>query len=410
MTSRSCCRICASTDLVRYLDLGVQPLANAYAVSPEESSPRYPLALNRCAGCGHSQLSVVVNPEEMFTNYLWVSGTTETQRRFFGELAAEALALTAPASRTPSVLDIGCNDGTLLDAFARLGYVTYGVDPARNLRPTTLAKGHHVLVDCWSPALAAAFRAQHGEVDLITACNVLAHCDDAVGFLRACHRVLAPGGRVIVEFPYALHTLEQHQFDQVYHEHVSYFLVAAFRRLCDAGGFDIVDVKELPLHGGSIRFTLTPSERRGHAPAIASLETAERARGLLDAAFYAAFSSRLEAQHRQFVSALDTCATLGCKVVAYGASAKANTMLNSWTDVSPAYVVDDNPLKCGHYTPGRHVPIVPASTLAAEPGRLAIVLTAWNYADEIARRLCTMGRRGDLLLTYVPAVRVETLA
>lgn len=403
------CRICSGTDLSGYLDLGVQPLANAYAASSDLTLPRYPLAVERCRGCGHSQLSVVVDPALMFEEYLWVSGTTETQRRHFAELAGEASALVQ--SPHPSGLDIGCNDGSLLDAFARLGFVTYGVDPAKNLLPISLGKGHRVLAERWSTAVAARLRATHGGgLDLVTACNVFAHCDDLAGFLHGCHEALAPGGHAILEFPYARPTLEQCEFDQVYHEHLNYFLAAPFRVLCEAHGWDIVAVRQTPIHGGSIRFTLRPSGRRAHAPEVASLETAERQDGFLADAFYAAYAGRVEERHRRLRSLIATCHDEGKGLVAYGASAKGNTMLNHWTDVTPAYVVDDNPLKCGRFTPGRNIPILPAPTLRGHAGRLAILLTAWNFADEIKERLRALGRHGDVLLTYVPDVKAEVLS
>jgi SAM-dependent methyltransferase len=404
------CRICSGAEMSRYLDLGTQPLANAYADSIDLTLPRYPLAVERCRRCGHQQLSVVVDPTDMFEEYLWVSGTTETQRRHFADLAGEAGALVERVrSRQPSVLDIGCNDGALLDAFHRLGFATYGVDPAKNLLAISLGKGHRVLAEHWSPAVAASLRAAHGGVDLVTGCNVFAHCDDLVGFLNGCREALAPGGRVILEFPYARLTLEHYEFDQVYHEHLSYFLAGPFRVLCDSTSWDIVAVKQTPIHGGSIRFTLRPSSARAHAPEVAALEEAERQDGFLADAFYAGYSRRVEERHHRLRALIETCHDEGSRLVAYGASAKGNTMLNYWTDVAPAYMVDDNPLKCGRYTPGRSIPILASGALEREPGRLAILLTAWNFAEEIQERLRARGRRGDVLLTYVPVVKAEIL-
>ena len=405
------CRICSGAELSTYLDLGAQPLANAYAASSDLTLPRHPLAVERCRRCGHSQLSVVVDPTEMFDEYLWVSGTTDTQRRHFADLAGEAAALVDRVpSRQPSMLDIGCNDGTLLDAFRRLGFATYGVDPAKNLLAISLGKGHRVLAERWSPEVAASLRAAHGGVDLVTGCNVFAHCDDLVGFLNGCREALAPGGHVVLEFPYARLTLEHHEFDQVYHEHLSYFLAGPFRVLCDSSGWDVVAVRHTPIHGGSIRFTLRPSSARAHAPEVAALEAAERRDGFLADAFYAGYAGRVEERHRRLRSLIEACREEGSRLVAYGASAKGNTMLNHWTDVAPAYVVDDNPLKCGRYTPGRGIPILPARTVQGERGRLAILLTAWNFADEIAERLRALGRQGDVLLTHAPVVKSETLS
>ncbi len=188
------CRICGSSDLEKVLDLGQQPLANSYVKEPS-ALPTYPLELMVCRRCLHNQLSVVVDPDLMFREYLYVSGTSRTLREHFKSFAHKTLQWLNP--RPCRVLDLACNDGTLLEAFRDIGCSVCGVDPARNL--VTLARGKQLdVVEGYWPD------ARHnvsGRFDLITAANVLAHVADPRAFLRAALDYLNPGGAVVVEFP-----------------------------------------------------------------------------------------------------------------------------------------------------------------------------------------------------------------
>jgi SAM-dependent methyltransferase len=401
------CRCCGGGDLVPYLDLGEQPLANAYHRG--EALPRFPLAVSLCRGCAHSQLGIVVDPELLFRHYLYVSGTTETFRRHTAELADDALAFTG-ARR---VLDVACNDGTLLEQFRARGCEVHGVDPALNLRELTVGKGLPVLTELWGAQAASELRASGAApFDLITATNVLAHVADPLEFLRACAAALAPGGTALVEFPYGVETVDRCEFDQVYHEHVSYFLARSLTALAERAGFEVRRALRTPIHGGSIRFFLRPtSGAPRHCGEVAALLEHERARGLHDPATYERFSARVQENGRALRVALERARRAGRKVVGYGASAKGNTVLNAF-ELDLSYVVDDNPLKWSLLTPGRDVPIRPPAALAEETEPLTIVVMAWNFLEEIQRRvLAVRGQRpGDSFLLYVPSVRELPIA
>jgi 2-polyprenyl-3-methyl-5-hydroxy-6-metoxy-1,4-benzoquinol methylase len=245
-TTLDACRSCGSTALSQYLDLGEQPLANAYHHG--EPLPRFPLAVNYCRECFHSQLSAAVDPPRMFGQYLYVTGTSATLRAHHAALAEDAVRRLG---RAGSVLDIACNDGTLLECFRNLGCDIYGIDPALNLREVTCRKGIPVLVDYWGTHLDLGQR-----FDIITATNVFAHASDLVGFLEACSRHVRPGGIVVIEVPYCRTMLDECHFDTIYHEHLSYFLAAPFLRLLDRCGFYVADVAQVPIHGGSLRWVL----------------------------------------------------------------------------------------------------------------------------------------------------------
>lgn len=393
------CRCCGAVDLVRVLDLGRQPLANSYTPRPT-ALPTYPLELFACRACSHAQLGVVVDPDAMFRHYLYVSGTSRTLRAHFAGLAGEAIGW---AGRQPTrVLDLACNDGTLLAAFRAAGCEVAGVDPAENLVATARAAGLAVTAGYW-PAAGAAVA---GRFDVITACNVLAHVADPRAFLAAALDRLTPGGLVVLEFPYAREMLERCEWDTIYHEHLSYFLAAPFRRLVDGIGASVAHARQISIHGGSLRLAVRPGGG-GHCPEFLGLAAREERDGLLGLEAYRRFAAEADETCRRLAALAVTPDVARRTLVGYGASAKGNTLLNR-CPLPLAWIADDNPLKHGYWTPGLGVPIRPPADLAAEPGDVCLVLLAWNFADEIlanVRRL--RPGRADLALHYVPAPRLE---
>src|SRR6266852_4629967 len=205
------CRCCGSEAFHSVLDLGQQPLANSYLREPARL-PVFPLKLLVCQRCFHNQLSVVVNPDFMFRNYLYVSGTSRTLRAHFAELALEAAQLFHP--RPQRALDLACNDGTLLEAFREAGCEVQGVDPARNLACLTRSKAIEVIEGYW-PEVRDQIG---GPFDVITATNVLAHVDNPRGFLQAALDSLGPHGVLILEFPYCREMILRGEWDTIYHE------------------------------------------------------------------------------------------------------------------------------------------------------------------------------------------------
>lgn len=372
------CRCCGSERLWPYLHLGMQPLANSYHKG--ETLDRFPLDVALCRDCFHSQLTIAVEPSVMFRHYLYVSGTTSTFRNHCDELAKDAVRRHPLTAR---VLDIACNDGTLLECFRNLGCDVVGVDPAENLREITKTKRIEVEVDYWSAAVAERV----GKVDIITATNVLAHVDDAAGFLAACKAALHPDGIAIIEVPYASNMILKCEFDTIYHEHVSYFLINSFRRLADRSGFTIVEIIKTPIHGGSIRFILSPDTEGG----LQSQDT------------YKSFADQVRDNGQRLRDLIEEARSSGRKVIGYGASAKGNTMLNHY-QLKLDYIVDDNPMKWGYLTPGMNIPIRDPKDISDATESLAIVILSWNFSQEIIQKIARLrpGQRGDRCILYVP--------
>lgn len=394
----STCRCCGSDDLERVLDLGTQPLANDY-VRASVSQPAYPLELFVCRRCFHNQLGVVVEPDRMFRHYLYVSGTSRTFRDHLAGLARDALAWVNPRPRR--VLDLASNDGTLLAAFRAEGCEVQGVDPAGNLVRLAVEAGLDVVEGYW-PDVRNRVR---GPFELVTAANVLAHVADPAAFLAGMLDVLTPHGAAVVEFPHARGLILHNEWDTIYHEHLSYFLMGPFLRLAERIGASVTRVRPVTSHGGSLRVALRRTSE-GHCAEALALATSERDEGLFDSTTYSALAAQVEATCRELTTYAAGVVRTGRRIVGYGASAKGNTLLNK-CPLPLAWIVDDNPLKQGCLTPGRHLPIRPATDLVTEPDGLAIVLSAWNLADEIlanVRRL--RSERGDEAVWYVPEFRV----
>jgi ubiquinone/menaquinone biosynthesis C-methylase UbiE len=405
------CRCCGGSKLVKYLDLGQQPLANSYHKG--EILDNFPLEVMLCENCFHSQLSVVVDPQLMFKHYLYVSGTTQTFRKHCKELAKDAVQQMQNCFFEPlKVLDIAANDGTLLSYFKDLGCEVQGVDPAENLRDLTEDKGIPVEVAYWGQEVAQRFLERDQKFGIITGTNVFAHVHDVSGFLQSCYSVLEDDGIVVLEFPYCDEMIEKVEFDTIYHEHVSYFLVNSFSILVNRMGFYISRVVQTEIHGGSIRFFLKKDQDvRCHIKkdegfdTISELIQREKQKGLLNIDTYKTFSDSVERNKCNLISKIADLKDKGYKIVAFGASAKGNTMLNHFK-IHVDYIVDDNPMKWDYLTPGQNIPIRSPESLRNESENLAIVILSWNFFPEIKVKIKNiLGDKHHKCILYVPDIQ-----
>ncbi len=389
------CRCCHGERLQSVLDMGDMPLANDFRTGGPWT--RYPLELRTCQDCWHSQLSVVVPSETLFCEYPYLSSLSGMFREHCRRLVADSKERVTVVR--PAVLDVGCNDGLLLSLFREAGCDVLGVDPARNLRLYTDRIGIPVENAFWTGDFAAGLGRKF---DIITAQNVFAHVPDPSDFLAGCAACLNPGGVVLIEFPYCLELVARNAFDTVYHEHLSYFLVSSFARLVDRSPLYIADVTRSPIHGGSIRFTLRKGADR-NTYLVDALIHVERNLGMFDMKTYRRLRERVAWNRQRLRATIGSKRARGEKVVGYCAAAKGVVALN-YFGIDLDYVVDDTPLKQGKLIPGKSIPIVGSDVLAKEPGRLNIVILAWNLLPEISARIHSLRGTGDNLVSYVPEV------
>lgn len=395
------CRCCLSKNLTQYLDLGIQSLANSYHKNKKQ--PKAPLRVNLCNDCFHSQLTVVVDPDVMFIDYLYVTGTTETFRKHTEELAKDAVSRFK--EKKPFVLDVACNDGTQLEYFRKFGCDVMGVDPAKNLRKITKGKNIPVVVDYWTSKIAGKYKEKF---DIITATNVFAHVDDVDEFLNASKISLKEDGLLILEFPYAKNMIDHFEFDTIYHEHLSYFLVNSFSSLAKRLDFSVVDIKTTKIHGGSIRFFLKKGIVK-ESIKVKKMIRDEQSSKLLKIETYKNFSKQVEKNKIDMINLINKLKKEDKKVIGYGASAKGNTMLN-YFKIKFEYMVDDNELKQGYLTPGQNIPIFAPSVMSREKEDLYIVILAWNFYNEISKRITRLrSDHNDMAIVYLPKVEVRKI-
>jgi len=392
------CRCCGNP-VDELLDLNEQPLANLYH-KEEEYLEEYPLKLNLCHKCFHMQLSVAVNPELMFKNYLYVSGTTNTLHEYFNFFAHETVQRYEKLfnKKPKSVLDIACNDGTQLDYYKKLGVETFGIDPAENLYERS-SKNHNIICDFFPSNKIS------GKYSLIIAQNVFAHTHDITSFLNQCYDLLDEEGLLFIQTSQAA-MIGNNEFDTIYHEHVSFFSTKSMKTILEKCKFFLNNVSVYKIHGLSYVFEASKTK---HNDKDLLNNTFEKEMGLYNLSTYEKFAENAEKIAYDFKSTIDTHRNKGFKIIGYGAAAKGNTLLN-FSKATLDYILDDNPLKQGLYTPGSNILIKSTSSLLEEKSdKILFIPLAWNFYDEIYGKIKRLrDSSNDLFLKYFPCIDVLT--
>lgn len=385
------CLCCGNINLKEILDLNDQPLANSYLKQKTEIEEKFPLKLNFCSVCTHLQLSHVVNPNLLFKNYLYVSGTSQTLQNYFKYFVT---LVQSYLNYSPNnILDIACNDGSQLDAFKEAGYNTFGIDPAENLFKLS-SKNHNIVCDYINDESIKSFGVNF---DVIIAQNVFAHNDYPNKFLDYCKQVLNKNGLMFIQTSQA-NMIKNNEFDTIYHEHISYFTARSFCVLAKKSGFNVIDIIKTDIHGTSFVFILSKSGKDNSDQLLKNQDQ-------LDIIQMKNYANQCHFIIKELNCKINHFRTNGYKIVGYGAAAKGNTLLN-FGNISLDYIVDDNPLKHNLYTPGMKIPIFPVKYLNEEFDKLLIIPLAWNFFDEIKNNL-TLKSISATFIRYFPEIIIE---
>jgi C-methyltransferase C-terminal domain/Putative zinc binding domain/Methyltransferase domain len=404
------CRICGSRALRPFLDLGEMPLVNRYLSARELGEPelRFPLKLLVCGSCWLSQLSVVVRPEILYSNYHYYSSVSKT---FQAHCQRLELSLRDYLQLSPGelVVEIASNDGCLLSFFKNAGFRSVGVEPAANLARITSEMGISTYREFWSKELASRIETEFGKPRLIIGTNVLAHVNDLHGFIDAAASILHPSGAFVFEVPYMEDFLFRYEFDTAYHEHLSYFILHPLVKVLGAHGLRVVHVERFEIHGGSIRVIACPAAglARDESPSVKRLLDSERQLGLLGESVYVQMARQVESLRANLCGFLLSLKRKQKKLAGYGASAKGNILLN-YCDIGTKYldyVVDDTPAKQGKYYPGVHIPIVSREALRASMPDYLLLL-AWNFMNELIENTSEFSKNGGHYIVPVPRLKV----
>ncbi len=404
------CRFCAAPLTLSFCDLGESPLANAFldALDPAQPEPRFPLHVLVCNHCFLVQLPEVETPQNIFGDYAYFSsfadGWVEHCNAFAGA-AANRFHLSAKHR----VVEIASNDGCMLGAFKSRGVQILGVEPAANVAAAAIAHGVPTRIGFFGSPMAAALTAEGIAADLLIANNVLAHVPDLNDFVRGLSMLLKPGGVLSIEFPSLLRLIDENQFDTIYHEHFSYFSMLSAERALHKHGLSVFDVEDLATHGGSLRLYAQHAAAAVHPVAehVAAVRRRETNAGLDAPAIYRDFGARVRAHKNELLQFLQNAKQAGRSIIAYGAPAKGNTLLNYCRigrDVID-YTVDRNPRKQGRYLPGSHIPIRHPDVIRQTRPDYVLILP-WNWKEEIVAELAYIREWGGRFVIPVPKIEV----
>jgi len=391
------CRCCGSNNLKCVLDLNNQPLANSYH-NNKEILEEYPLKLNLCEECFNCQLSVVVDPSLMFKNYLYVSGTTDTLKEYFDFFAKFTLQRYKYLNNSSAkkILDIACNDGTQLDYYKSMGLKTVGIDPAENLYPKS-SKKHDIICDFFPTQISEKF-------DIIIAQNVFAHIHEINKFLISCGDILENGGVIYIQTSQS-NMIKNNEFDTIYHEHLSFFNTLSMKKIVESCGLVLNNVFKFDIHGSSYVFEVGKTTKDSNIDSVLKIERKE---GLYSIETYLNFAKNAVEITNNLKNVVKKYKEEGYLVVGYGAAAKGMTLLN-FGKIQLDFIIDDNPMKNGLYTPGLNIPIHSIKILdSLTKEKIVFVPLAWNFFDEIKNRIEKVRKlKNDVFVKYFPSIDIN---
>ena len=397
---RSCGASCQSI-----IPLGLLPLANALLPSIENiEEHKCNLEVMLCDNCGLAQLRDLIDPKDLFVNYVYFSSNSETMLKSVSDLVDEILP---DLPNNAFVVEIASNDGYLLKNYIEAGVNVLGIDPAQNIAKIANENGISTLCDFFGEELATRLANEGKKADIIHANNVMAHVPDINSFVSGVKTLLKLEGYAVIEVPYFLDLVKKLEFDTIYHEHVFYFTVKALESAFGRYGLELYDIEKIAIHGGTLRLFV------GHAgvfevkPVVQSMINEETDFGLYNSDTYITFMDGLEKLKKQLHQTLSDIKAEGLKIAAYGASAKGTTLLNYFGIGSEYldFVVDKSPVKQGLYTPGTHLKIHAPQALQEEDVDYAFLLT-WNFAEEIISQQKTFTKGGGKFIIPLPELRI----
>ena len=381
------CRVCGG-GLNHYLSLGLSPLANNLNDKKNSTNDLYPLDLNFCKQCSNSQLSVVVPPEKMFNNYLYLSSTSEKFKNHFINFAKE-LKKDLNLSKNSMVVDIGSNDGIFLEPITNLGIKALGVEPAKNVSKIANSKGLNTLSEYFNDKTVKKIKNKYGSIDVVTAFNVFAHSDGLKEILDNVTKLLKKDGEFIFEIQYLLKTIKDLTFDNIYHEHVNYWCLLSIMHFFEDSGMKVYKVKEVDTHGGSLRVYTTKNKNKRLHKSVNEYINLEKKNKMDSFETYQKFAIDVENVKQESLDKIKNIILNNKNIVGYGAPAKATTILNYFglSDNEIQFTLDDNSLKHNKIIPGTNIEIFKPSDLKTPKKIDYIIVLAWNFYDQIKEKM-----------------------
>ena len=405
------CRHCGCELTLPFIDLGTAPPSNAYLTEADLSAPEkwYPLRVFVCTECWLVQTEDYAHRAELFSDdYAYFSSFSTTWLQHAEQYVLSA-AQRFSLGKDSLVVEVASNDGYLLQYFKNCGIPCLGIEPTTSTANAARDRDIEVIEEFFGVKLARKLAAKGKRADLMVANNVLAHVPDINDFVAGFALLLKPEGVATFEFPHLLKLVQENQFDTIYHEHFSYLSLTAVIHIFTANGLGVFDVEEHSTHGGSLRVFAqrVDSGLQARSARVDELLQREAQAGMLDADYYTCFQANADRVKNDFLAFLLEARREGKRVVAYGAAAKGNTLMN-YAGIRPdliSFVVDRNPAKQGKYTPGSRIPILEEQQLQQQKPDYVIILP-WNLQEEVIRQLAYIRAWGGQFVSAVPQLRI----
>jgi len=397
------CRSCGGHDLRVILDLGSQPIANALLSEAELGHPemRFALEVAFCPACALLQVTETVPADILYRrDYPYFSSSSPALLKHSAK-HVETLTGKYELGRRSFVVEVASNDGYLLRHFVDRGIDCLGIDPADGPVARANATGVPTVHDFFGSRIAEKLASEGKLADIVIANNVIAHIDDINDFVAGFARLLKPTGVAVFEFAYALDMIERCEFDTIYHEHLFYHTLHGLTPLFNRHGLYLNDVERLPIHGGSLRLSVSRTPAR--SVQLDALFAHEATLGVDNVSFYNGFADRVKALRESLAELLVSERAKGKRIACYGAAAKGATLVN-YLDLGERFfefVADANAYKQGKYMPGQRIPIRHPDQLVAEQPDYVLLLV-WNFAGEVMRQQATYRERGGSFIIPVP--------
>jgi len=404
------CRFCSKPLSTTFVDLGMSPLSNSFLAADKLSSMErfYPLHAFVCDSCFLVQLDEFESPDAIFSDYLYFSSYSETWLKHAANYSAKMVDRFG-LDKSSFVVEVASNDGYLLKNFVERKIPCLGIEPAANVAKEAIKIGVPTETVFFGEQTAKRIKAEKGAADLVAGNNVYAHVPNINDFTAGLKAIIKERGVITLEFPHLLELVLNNQFDTIYHEHFSYLSLLAVEKIFAAHGLMVFDVERLPTHGGSIRVYGQHSEKPFWPiePSVAKIREMEAKAGLGKIDTYPKFKENVEATKRGLLSFLIEAKSAKKTVVAYGAAAKGNTLLN-YCGIRSDFidcVVDRNPHKQGLYTPGTHIPVYSPDKITETKPDYVLILP-WNLKDEVSLQLSEIRSWGGKFVVPIPSLQV----
>ena len=403
------CRMCKSTKLYRFLDLGFSALSDGFLTKKnlDDLEITYPLNVLLCKTCGLCQLGYTVPPEKMFNkNYPYDSSTTKTGREHFTKMGYD-ICNNFNLKLNSFVIDIGSNTGVLLSSFKSKNMKVLGIEPSGNVANIAKKNGIKTINDFFSAKLAKNIFKKFGKASVITATNVFAHINNLDDFMIGAKKLLTIDGIIVIEAPYLVNLIDNLEYDTIYHEHLSYLSVKPVRMFCERHKMELFDVEIQKIHGGTIRYFIGRKGKKSVSNNISKFLKLENRKKIYTNKELDMFAKKVKLHRDELLTLLFNLKKSGKKIVGISAPAKGNTLLN-YCKIGPElldYITEKNIMKIGSYTPGMHVPVYSDKELLIDKPDYALVL-AWNFADEIMANNKSFTRNGGKFIIPLPRPKI----